>query len=452
MQNRVFVLSDTRKPLMPCHPARAREILREGRAAVFRKYPFTIILKDRKDGEVQPISVKIDPGSKTTGLAIVSEFPSGPTVVFAAELEHRGQAIKNSLAARRASRRGRRSRKTRYRAPRFDNRTRPAGWLPPSLQHRVETTSSWLNRFRRCAPVSGISLELVKFDLQKQENPEIGGIEYQQGTLAGYEVRESLLEKGGRTCAYCQAKEVPLEIDHIHPRSLGESDRISNLTLACRPCNRKKGNFPVETFLAKKPDLLSRILVRAKAPLKDAAAVNATRWALFGRLKQTGLPVETGSGGRTKWNRAGQKYPKAHWIDAACVGSSGASVRLDPQMTPLRIQSTGHGTRQVARTDRYGFPMRLCPKTKTVFGFRTGDLVRTVVPSGKKAGTHVGRVAVRSSGRFNIRTGSGMVQGISHKHCRLLQRADGYGYSFQTKGRGAFLPAVNGGVSNARQG
>ena len=427
-------------------------MLRAGSAAVFRKAPFTIILKDRVGGETQPVSVKIDPGSKTTGIVLVADFPSrGPIVVFASEIDHRGPQIKKKMDQRRAFRRRRRS-TLRYRKPRFDNRKKPAGWLPPSLRHRVETTASWVERFRRLAPVTGISQELARFDLQKRENPDISGVEYQQGMLFGYEVREYLLEKGGRTCSYCGAENVPLEIDHVHPRSKGGSDRVSNLTLSCRACNQKKGNRPVEEFLAKRPDVLKRILSRAKAPLKDAAAVNATRWALFESLKATGLPVETGSGGRTKFNRAGQEDPKAHWIDAACVGESGTTICLDPDLVPLRIRAMGHGTRQVARTDRYGFPIRLCPRDKTVFGFRTGDRIRAMVPSGKKSGTHVGRVAVRSSGSFNVRTAAGLVQGISHKHCRLIQRADGYGYSLERKGEGAFLPGVNAEVSNARQG
>ena len=451
MQNRVFVLSNTRQPLMPCSPARARQMLRDGKAAVFRKYPFTIILKGRESGEVQPVSVKIDPGSRTTGFAVVVRFKSGPTVVFAAELEHRGQAIKNSLAARRAVRRGRRSRKTRYRKPRFDNRRRPEGWLPPSLRHRVETTLSWVERLRRLVPVSGLSQELVRFDMQKIANPEIAGVEYQQGTLAGYEVREYLLEKWGRTCAYCGAGNVPLEIDHIHPRSQGGSDRVSNLTLACRTCNQKKGNRPIGEFLSAKPDLLKKVLSRAQAPLKDAAAVNATRWSLFQALKSTGLPVETGSGGRTKWNRTRLGLPKTHSLDAACVGIvDRVSVGQGPV---LSIKTAGRGAYQRTRLDASGFPRGYLTRKKTHFGFATGDLVRATVPSGKKAGTHVGRVAVRSSGSFNVRTGSGVVQGISHKHCRLLQRADGYGYSQMAQkgeaGAALSLPGMNAGVSRA---
>ena len=198
-----------------------------------------------------------------------------------------------------------------------------------------------MNRFRKLAPVTAISQELVRFDMQKMENPEISGAEYRQGILAGYEVREYLLEKWGRTCAYCGKTEVPLKVDHIHPRSKGGSDRISNLTRSCRPCNEKKGNHPVEAFLAKKPEVLSRILAKAKAPLRDAAAVNATRWALFEALRQTGIPVETGSGGRTKWNRTRFGLPKTHSLDAACVGNVD---RVEDGNRPiLSIKATGRG-------------------------------------------------------------------------------------------------------------
>jgi len=414
---------------MPCEPARARQMLRDGKAAIFRRVPFTIILKNREDGEAQPIATKIDPGSKTTGLALVAEFEDrGPTVVWAGELTHRGAVIRDALMARRAIRRSRRSRKTRYRKPRFLNRTRPAGWLPPSLQHRVETVLTWVERLRKFSPVSTLSQELVKFDLQKMENPEISGVEYQQGTLAGYEVREYLLNKWNRTCAYCGAKDVPLEIDHIHPRSKGGADRVSNLTLACHDCNQKKSSRTIEEFLKGKPEVLKRVLAQAKMPLRDATAVNATRKSLLNRLESTGLPVETGSGGRTKYNRSRQSYPKAHWIDAACVGASGESVALDPGMTPLRIKATGHGMRQMCGTDKFGFPFRHRTRTKEYFGFQTGDRVHAVVPTGKHAGSHTGRILVRASGNFDIQTGTGRFT-LSHKYCFRLHRKDGYAYA-----------------------
>jgi len=422
---RVLVLSRNRQPLMPCHPARARELLRNGKAAVFRRQPFTIILKDRDSGDVQDMRLKLDPGSKTTGIALVAEFTKrGSVVVWAAELAHRGAAIRKALKDRAVHRRFRRSR-LRYRPARFRNRTRTKGWLAPSLQHRVDTTMTWVKRLSRWSPVTAISQELVRFDTQQLQNPEIAGAEYQQGTLFGYEVREYLLEKWGRTCAYCGAENVPLEIDHIHPKSKGGSDRISNLTLACTSCNQKKGNTDVAVFLAKKQDRLQRILSQAKAPLKDAAAVNSTRWALYQRLKQTGMDVETGSGGRTKWNRTQQHYPKAHWIDAACVGESGQIIQLNPNHQALTIKATGHGERQRARLDRYGFPRGHKPRARTYRGFCTGDIVRCVKDG---AVSITGRVAIRFRPSFVVGLGKAK-QEIHPKHLTIIQKGDGYEYA-----------------------
>lgn len=424
--NSVFVVSSTKQPLMPTSSARARMLLKRGKAAVLRRYPFTIILKDRPSGATQPVRLKIDPGSKETGIALVSEATK--QVLFALVLTHRGQAIKSGLDSRRAIRRSRRNRKTRYRAPRFLNRTKQKGWLPPSLQHRVETVMTWVNKLSRFTPVEAISQELVRFDMQSIENPEISGIEYQQGTLAGYEVREYLLEKWGRECAYCGAENIPLQIEHIHPKAKGGTNRISNLCLSCEPCNTKKGTQDVSEFLKKKPEVLKRILAQAKRPLKDAAAVNATRWALWERLNQTGLPVEAGSGGRTKYNRSVQGYPKQHWIDAACVGISGEQVVISDSLLPLLVKATGHGCRQVTRTDRFGFPRQTAKKGGAVFGFQTGDIVQAVVPSGKYLGTHIGRVAVRERGSFVISAPTGKIE-TSYKNCSLLHRKDGYSYS-----------------------
>lgn len=424
MSNYVFVIDTDKHPCNPVHPAQARLLLNQKKAAVFRRYPFTIILKEKQNVEIKPLTLKIDPGSQATGMAILNR----ENVIWGAELSHRGQKIKADLDSRRATRRNRRNRKTRYRPARFLNRKRPEGWLPPSLQHRVDTTLTWVNKLIRYCPVNAIVQELVRFDLQKIENPEISGIEYQQGELQGYEVREYLLEKWNRQCAYCGAKDVPLQVEHIHPKSKGGTNSISNLCLACEPCNISKGTQDIKDFLSGKPDVLKRVLSQAKSPLKDAAAVNSTRWALLNALKATGLPVSTGSGGQTKFNRTRLNLSKTHWLDAACVGIV-ESLRVITKQ-PLLIKSTGHGTRQMCRTDKFGFPSRYVPRFKFVKGFQTGDIVKAVVTSGKKIGTYIGRVAVRSSGSFNISTSSQLMQGIGHKYCRAIHRKDGYSYSF----------------------
>ncbi|MCW2917748.1 MAG: endonuclease domain protein [Actinomycetia bacterium] len=397
---------------------------------VARHTPFVIRLKDRTvaDSSVRGVQVGIDPGSKHTGISVFITSGGSRAGMYSIQLDHRGGQIRDKLASRAALRRGRRSRNLRHRAPRFLNRTKPKGWLAPSLRHRVDTTLSWVSRLTRWAPVSAVHLERVCFDTHLMSaGRALSGVEYQQGTLAGYEVREYLLAKWDRTCAYCGATGIPLNIDHIQPRSRGGSDRISNLALACIPCNQEKDATPVQEFLKDQPALLQRILARAKAPLRDAAAVNATRWALWRALEQTGLPVHTASGGRTKWNRSRTGSPKSHTLDALHVGVLD-TVTVRPA-TMLVVKATGRGTYCRTRTDRYGFPRLRLPRTKTVRGFRTGDLVQAVVPTGKKAGVHTGRVAVRSTGSFNITTAAGLVQGINHRHLRLLQRADGYGYT-----------------------
>ncbi len=427
--NSVLVISNTKKPLMPCRPARARKLLTAGRATVYRMKPFTIILKDRAEGETQSVEVKIDPGSKITGIALVGHFEQqGAVVLWGANLNHRGQAIKNNLESRRSLRRGRRGRNTRYRAPRFLNRTRKAGWLPPSVESRVNNTESVIHKLANRCPITEATVELVKFDMQTMVNPEISGTQYQQGELAGYEVREYLLEKWHRTCAYCGKQDVPLQVEHIQPKAAGGSNRVSNLTLACPPCNQKKGRQPLAVFLKGQPDLLKHIQSQAKAPLKDAAAVNAARWALVNRLKVE-RPVTTGSGGRTKFNRTQQHYPKDHWIDAACVGESGERVSIREGMKPLLITAKGWGTHQVVRTDKFGFPRGKAGRIKRVHGFSTGDLVKLVQPKGKYAGIYVARLAgIRATGTLDIKTAAGTV-GASHKHFQLLQRNDGFDYA-----------------------
>jgi 5-methylcytosine-specific restriction endonuclease McrA len=424
MSNYAFVLNIDRQPLNPIHPAVARKLLAQFKAAIFRQFPFTIILKEEYAQAIQPLKVKIDPGSKVTGLAVLC----GSKLIWAAELTHRGATIQAALLSRRQLRRGRRSRKTRYRPARFLNRTRPKGWLAPSLEHRVDTTLTWVRKLIRLAPIKSIAQELVRFDMQQMVNPEISDLEYQQGTLAGYECREYLLEKWHRKCSYCGVENVQLQIEHIVPRAKLGSNRISNLCLACDACNKKKGTLDIEIFLAKKPEILKRILTQAKRPLKDAAAVNSTRWALFNALNKTDLPVTTATGGQTKFNRVRLGLEKKHYLDAACVGEVPSLEVLANK--PLLIKCQGHGTRQACRTDKFGFPNRYVPRFKFVNGFQTGDIVKAIITKGKKIGTYIGRVAVRSTGSFNISTKSGLIQGISYKYCQIVHAKDGYNYSF----------------------
>lgn len=229
---------------------------------------------------------------------------------------------------------------------------------------------------------------------------------------------------------------MPLEVEHIVPKQRGGTNRVSNLALACHKCNQAKNNRTAAEFgYPQVQDL-------AQKPLKDAAALNTTRWELYRQLLSLGKPIECGTGATTKFNRTQQNLPKTHWIDAACVGSPPSLDLSD--VRPLTIQATGFGNRQMCRMDKYGFPRTFPKKNKRVLGFQTGDIVRAVVPRGKKIGTYVGRLAVRSSGNFNITTSANrVVQGISHRFCKMLQSSDGY-LVFHERMALPPLPAVRG--------
>lgn len=485
--NSVFVIDNEKMPQSPVHPAVARRWLSAGKAAVWRRYPFTVILRSAASGrdpsndsklhastsqirveEAPGLRVKIDPGSRTTGLAVIRDATG--ELFWAAELAHQGHHVKKRLDNRRAQRRGRRNRKTRYRPARFNNRCRGAGchgcggnaarnkslcrpcaakprsernpqlvvkWLPPSLMSRVHNINTWVKRLRKVAPVSAISVETARFDTQRMEDPEISGVEYQQGTLLGYEVREYLLEKWQRTCVYCKAKDVPLEIEHIVPKSRGGSDRITNLALSCRNCNQVKGNQTAEEYGH------ASVQAQARTPLKDAAAVNTTRHKIRDVLSGHGLPIEVGTGGRTKFNRVRMGLSKSHWADAACVGASTPERLKIYAGAPLLIRARNHGypigRRQMMKVDRHGFPRKEQAKSsKRVHGFQSGDIARAEIPAGRRrkyAGNHVGRLTIRKNGRFQFRKGDGKKMDVHYQHLTLLRRADGYEYESRIVGQ-----------------
>jgi len=419
----VFVLDTKKRPQPPVHPAEARKLLRDGKAAVFRRVPFTIILREERPPAEKRYRIKIDYGSRHTGLALLD----GSEVVWLGQIEHRTN-IKKLMEKRSGYRRRRRSANLRHRKPRFDNRTRPRGWLPPSLESRVGNIETWVRRLCALAPVGAISYENVKFDTQLMQDDTIEGVQYQQGTLQGYEVREYLLERRGRRCAYCGKENVPLEIEHIVPRSRGGSSRVSNLTLSCHECNQAKDAMTAEEF--GHPEVQKQV----KSPLRDAAIVTATRWRVYGALVGTGLPVECGTGGRTKYNRTRLGLPKEHYYDACCVGESTPDMLAIKTDEVLVITARGRGSHCRTNVNASGFPRGYRARQKLFFGLSTGDYCRADVGSGKKAGTYVGRVLCRKTGSFDINTTQGRVQGLNHKWFTALQRSDGYEYHTERRG------------------
>ena len=356
--SKVSVLDTEKRVCEPCHPAVARRLLREGQAAVYKRYPFTIILKrEVADVKTTDYTLSIDPGSKCTGLAITD---SENNIVALFELHHRGRAIKKGLTDRAGHRRSRRTRKLRHRPARWQNRSRKApiltadgwqyqsfgqsseGWVAPSLMSRVFNIHTWVSRLSKIYPITQLAVEHVKFDTQLMENPEISGVEYQRGTLYEAEMWEYLLEKFGRKCYYCGAKDVPLEKEHILPKAKGGTNRVSNLTVSCKSCNQEKGNKHPDEIEGELGKRVQSALRAAKKPLKDAAAVNTIRWKIVETLKATGLPIVYGTGGKTKWHRKKAGLPKTHYYDAACV--AGVAKSSDTHSV-LAIHAVGYGHR-----------------------------------------------------------------------------------------------------------
>ena len=343
---------------MPCHPARARQLIKSGRAYGSHKgglFHVHLTDRDRTNADIQPVALNIDPGAKTSGCAVTRERADGEerSVIGAYQVRHRAQAIKSKLAKRRMHRRTRRGR-LRHRQPRLDNRRKPKGWLAPSVRHMASEMTGWAERITSLYPVSHIRIETAVFDTQAMENPNVSGVEYQRGPLLGWQLRAYVLHHAGNRCAYCDRYDTRLEVEHVVPRSRGGTNRPDNLTASCVPCNQRKGNIPVELFLADDPGRLTRIMRgRTLTNLRGAAHLNIVMPTVLRELGSLGLPVEQTDAARTSWNRLNLNIPKSHVADAAVLGNC-LSLRELPE-TALTISSRPrNGRRFRAQVDAHG--------------------------------------------------------------------------------------------------
>ena len=355
----VPVYSSDAQPIMPTHPTRARKLLQKGRAIPHHvKGLFGIRLLDRTrvESSVQDVAINIDQGSQTTGIAVVADDEEGGRAVLAAlEIKHRAFNIKATLAKRRAYRRTRRGR-LRFRKPRFDNRLRKPGTLPPSVESLRADTIRVVRFLRTMYPVTQIRIERNKFDPQLMVNPDIKGVEYQRGTLFGWQVRAYILERDHSRCVYCRRSKVRLELDHVRPRASG-SDRVDNLVACCRHCNIQKGNQSIEQFLADQPDLLKRITERLqRSNLASATHINAVLPTLIRELRTTGLPLTLTDAALVSWARQQLGIRKTHCYDAALQGRDFTNIESLPNQV-LVIQPTNGRSKQKANVDRHGTPV-----------------------------------------------------------------------------------------------
>ena len=436
----VLVIDKRKQPCNTISAAYARILLFTKQAVIHKRFPFTIRL--RNDNAVlkdRTYTVKLDPGSRTTGVAVTDDQNS---VVMLAELEHRGYIIKRNLDSRRAIRHSRRNRKTRYRAARFLNRTKPEGWLAPSIKSRADNVINFVKKYKKLMNINKIMIENVSFDTaQMSSEIKLWDNDYQQGNLYNKNLREFIFNKTKGRCSYCGEKAE--EIDHVVPRAKGGTNSTYNLIPACRSCNEKKSNLSLKEF-GKLMNKDYSHLEPKKLP-KDAAIVQSARNYMVKEITKIAPNTTTHDAWLTKYNRDQLGLSKQHYYDALSVGEIPSKLNFFTDKI-LQISAKGRSSRQMCRMDSYGFPRTSAKASKTVKGFQTGDMVKAIVSKGLKQGEYLGKVAVRSNGSFNIQTKTKVIQGIGYKYCHIVQRSDGYLYNYKERD---FLLDMNNRVSVA---
>ena len=429
----VLVIDKHKKPCNTISEAYARMLLFKKQAVIHKRFPFTIrlkndiaVLKDRS------YTVKLDPGSRTTEIAVVDDKDS---VVMLAELEHKGHLIKKDLDKRRSLRQSRRHRKTRHREARFLNRTKPKGWLAPSIKSRADNVINFIKKYKKLINITKVMIENVSFDTaQMSSSTKLWGNAYQQGPLYQQKLRSFIFGRSNGKCVYCGAKAT--EIDHVIPRSSGGTNSTHNLVASCKACNQMKSNKTLKEFGKLMGKDFSKLAPK-KLP-KDAAIVQSARNYMVKEITKLVPDITTHDSWMTKYNRDELGLPKEHYYDALSVGEVPSEFNFLTDKV-LQISAKGRGSRQMCRMDKYGFLGTKPKGSKLVKGFQTGDMVKAVVPSGLNAGKHLGRVIIKSSGYFEIKSKNSSVQGINHKYCRLIQKGDGYLYNYKESD---FLSAI----------
>ena len=421
----VLVIDKHKKPCNTISEAYARVLLFKKQAVIHKRFPFTIrlkndiaVLKDRS------YTVKLDPGSKTTGIAITDDKDS---VIMLAELEHIGHLIKKDLNSRRIVRKSRRQRKTRYRPARFLNRTKPKGWLAPSVRSRADNVINFIKKYKKLINIDKVMIENVSFDTaQMSSNTKLYGVKYQQGPLYQNKLRSFIFSRSNGKCVYCGAKAT--EIDHVIPRSSGGTNSIYNLVASCKSCNQMKSNLSLKDF-GKLMNKNYSHLEPKKLP-KDAAIIQSSRNYMVKEITKLVSNTTLHDAWMTRYNRDSLGLPKEHYYDALSVGEIPTKFNFLTDKI-LLISAKGRGSRQMCLMNKYGFPRTSSKGSKSVEGFQTGDIVKAVVTKGSKIGEYLGRVVVHSYGYFDIQTKTKKIQGIGHEYCRLIQRGDGYLYNYK---------------------
>lgn len=419
----VYVLNKHGRPLMPCSPAKARHLLKDGKAVVKHRTPFTIQLIHGASGYKQEVILGVDAGSKTIGLSASTKTKE----LFAANVLPRNDVV-NKLSTRREFRRARRNRKTRHRQARFNNRvhSKHKGWLAPSVEVKIQEHITPIKRICSILPISKAVVETAEFDLQKIKAVQLGekvpeGEDYQKGEMYGeYNVRQYVLKRDNYTCRICRCKDAKFHVHHIETRKTG-GNAPDNLITLCENCHEKLHKGAIN------PDVVGRRKLRST---RDAAFMGIMRKTLMCRLTdELDIPVVETMGYITKATRTEYlRLTKTHTSDALAIaqGKHGFGVNglttIELSDRIYVVKPVRHHNRQLHKaTVLKGGVRKPNQAEKYVFGYRLFDKVQF---DGKDCFIW-GR---RTTGIFAIKTINGKMikDGISFKKLKFAEKSTNY--------------------------
>ena len=403
----VYVISQNGQPLMPTeNHAKVRILLKNKKAKVIKRCPFTIQLAYDSTNYTQDITLGVDAGSKYIGLSATTKSK----VLFESDVELRNDIV-NLLSVRRQNRRTRRNRKTRYRKPRFNNRRRKEGWLAPSVQNKVDSHLTVIRKVHEILPITKIIVEVASFDIQKIKNPMISGTEYQQGEqLDFWNVREYVLFRDGHICQCCKgkSKDKILNVHHIESRHTG-GDAPNNLITLCETCHTgyHKG-------IVKLPKTIRRGM-----SFKDAAFMGIMRWAFYNKLKEIYPNVNLTYGYITKNTRIKNSLPKEHYTDARCISGNPKAISSGTVYYQKKVRCHN---RQIHKNTILKDGIRKRNQASyDVMGFRLFDKV-------KWKGQNCFIFGRRSTGRMDLRllNGTKINASVGYKNLKMIEMRKNY--------------------------
>lgn len=393
---RVFVINQRKEPLMPTTQSNARKLLKSGKAKIYKREPFVIQLLTQTGESKQEINLGIDAGSKFVGISATTEQEE----LFSVEYKLRNDIV-DLLSTRRQNRRARRNR-LRYRQIRFKNRKKRKGWLAPSVQHKINSHVNIVNMICSILPIYKIVVETASFDIQKIQNQEIDGKEYQKGNQLGFwNVREYVLFRDGHVCQYCKgkSKDKILNVHHIESCKIG-GNSPNNLITLCETCHNGYHSGKIQ------------LSVKRGKSFKDATFMGVMRWSFYEQLKSKYPNVSMTYGYITKNTRIENKLEKSHRVDARCISGNPLSK---PSTYWYFIEKKRCQNRQIHKANILkGGKKKLNQAEYIVKGFRLFDKVKY------QYGEYFifGR---RNSGFFDIRDLDGSKVNKGSVSCKLLK-------------------------------